>query len=52
MNNPYPQNKGFDLRVHRAEKAIKKLAFDPFANIYTHSSDNYHLKLSNNFFIL
>ena len=40
MINPYPRKKGFGLRVYRAEKAIKKLAADPFANIYSRAFDN------------
>lgn len=38
--NPYPKQKGFGLRVHRAETSIRKLAVDPFADIYTRSFDN------------
>ena len=38
--NPYPTEEGFGLRVYRAEKAIRKLALDPFANIYTRGFDN------------
>jgi len=40
MANPYQKNHGFGLRVHRAETAIKKLANDHFANIYTRGFDN------------
>ena len=39
-NNPYPTYSGFGLRVHRAGNAIKKLALDPFADIYTRGFDN------------
>ena len=38
--NPYPKYAGFGLRVYRAEQAIKKLSFDPFADIYTRGFDN------------
>lgn len=39
-NNPYPKYNGFGLRVHRAEQAIRKLADNPHADIYTRGFDN------------
>lgn len=39
-NNPYPTRSGFGLRVHRAETAIRKLARDPYADIFTRVFDN------------
>lgn len=38
--NPYSKQKGFVLRVYRAEQAIKKLGLDPFAYIYICSFNN------------
>lgn len=38
--SPYPANSGFGLRVHHAEKAIRKLGDDTWANIYTRGFDN------------
>ena len=38
--NPYPTQPGFDLRVRNAAKAIRMLAVDPFAGIYTRKFDN------------
>ena len=38
--NPYPTNPGFGLRVHYAEQAIRKLATDPYADIYNRAFDN------------
>lgn len=40
IENPYPKQPGFDVRVMRAETAIKQLAHDPHADIYTRSFDN------------
>ncbi|QDS92487.1 hypothetical protein FF011L_12300 [Roseimaritima multifibrata] len=38
--NPYPTLPGFGLRVHHAAKSIRKLADEPWANIYTRGFDN------------
>jgi len=38
--NPYPKRKGFGLRAHRAGMAIRRLARDPSADIYTRGFDN------------
>lgn len=38
--NPYPTQPGFDLRVRKAAKAIRMLAVDLFADIYTRKFDN------------
>lgn len=38
--NPYPKNPGFGLRVHHTEKALRKLAAEPWANIYSRGFDN------------
>lgn len=38
--NPYPTYSGFGLRVHCAYSAIRKLALDPFADIYSRGFDN------------
>lgn len=39
-NNPYPKKPGFGLRLFHAETALRKLAKDPFADIYTRGFDN------------
>ena len=38
--NPYPKQAGFSQRVRRAEQALRKLAFDPSADVFTRSFDD------------
>jgi len=38
--NPYKTHKGFGLRVHRAETAIRKLGLDKYADVHTRGFDN------------
>lgn len=38
--NPYKKHPGFGFRVHNAERAIRKLAEEPWTNIYTRGFDN------------
>lgn len=40
QQNPYPTCAGFGLRVYHAERAIRKLADEPWANIYSRGFDN------------
>ena len=40
VKNPYPIQPDFELRLHRAATAIKKLGDDPWANIYTREFDH------------
>lgn len=40
MKNPYPKRPGFGLRVHRAEKAIRRYGNDVNFDPYTRAFDN------------
>lgn len=39
-SNPYRKHPGFGFRVYNAERSIRKLAEEPWTNIYTRGFDN------------